>query len=51
MTSRGFVEKDFEVVAALVDRGVAITQEIKKKLGAAAKLKDFRDYLDKEVGA
>ena len=51
MTSRGFVERDFEVVAALVDRGVAITQEIKKRLGPAAKLKDFRDYLDKEVRA
>ena len=51
LTSRGFIEKDFEVVAALVDRGVTITQEIKKKLGAASKLKDFRDYLDKEVRA
>ena len=49
LTSRGFVERDFEVVAALVDRGVTIAQDIKKKLGAAAKLKDFRDYLEKEV--
>ena len=26
LTSRGFVEADFEVVAALVDRGVTIAQ-------------------------
>ena len=50
LTSRGFIEKDFEVVAALVDRGVTITQEIKKRLGKEAKLKDFREYLEKEVG-
>ena len=48
LTSRGFVEKDFEKVAALVDRGVQIALDLKKKTGP--KLKDFRDYLAKEVG-
>lgn len=47
LTSRGFIERDFEKVAALVDRGVAIAQELKKKSGP--KLKDFRDLLNKEV--
>ena len=43
LTSRGFVEKDFEKVAALVDRGVTIAQELKKKTGN--KLADFRQHL------
>jgi hypothetical protein len=47
LTSRGFVEKDFERVAEFVDRAVAIAVELKKKYGP--KLKDFRDALNKEV--
>ncbi|KIY99752.1 glycine hydroxymethyltransferase [Monoraphidium neglectum] len=45
LTSRGFVEKDFEKVAEFVDRAVNIAVALKAKAGA--KLKDFRDYLDK----
>lgn len=47
LTSRGFIEKDFEQVAEFVDRAVNIAAELKKKTGP--KLKDFRDYLNKEV--
>ncbi|KAG1675894.1 hypothetical protein FOA52_001551 [Chlamydomonas sp. UWO 241] len=49
LTSRGFIETDFEKVAGFVDRGVTITQNIKAKLGAKAKLADFRDYVNAEV--
>ncbi len=49
LTSRGFIEKDFEAVAALVDRGVTIAQKLKNDKAYGPKLKDFRDGLDKEV--
>jgi glycine hydroxymethyltransferase len=45
LTSRGFVESDFEQVAEFVDRAVSIAADIKKKSGP--KLKDFREYLEK----
>jgi glycine hydroxymethyltransferase len=44
LTSRGFVEADFEQVAEFVHRGVAIAQTLKKAPGLA-KLKDFRESL------
>jgi len=47
LTSRGFVESDFEQVAEFVDRAVMITSEIKAKTGP--KLKDFRAYVNSEV--
>lgn len=45
LTSRGFVEADFDRVAEYVDRGVQIAQDVKKKTN---KLKDFKDLLEKE---
>lgn len=47
LTSRGFVEADFEKVAEFVDRGVEIAKEIKKASGP--KLKDFRELVDSNV--
>ncbi|WIA20010.1 hypothetical protein OEZ85_005881 [Tetradesmus obliquus] len=57
LTSRGFVQKDFDKVAefvdrakdfdkvaVFVDRAVTIAVDLKKKTGP--KLKDFRDYLN-----
>jgi glycine hydroxymethyltransferase len=43
MTSRGFVEADFEKVVDLIDEAVAIAVEVK---GRTKKLKDFGDLLD-----
>jgi glycine hydroxymethyltransferase len=43
LTSRGFVEADFETVAEFVDRGVQIAKMVKDTAGG--KLKDFRDAL------
>eukprot|EP00013_Stygamoeba_regulata_P028642 CAMPEP_0177663814 /NCGR_PEP_ID=MMETSP0447-20121125/20129_1 /TAXON_ID=0 /ORGANISM="Stygamoeba regulata, Strain BSH-02190019" /LENGTH=452 /DNA_ID=CAMNT_0019169681 /DNA_START=20 /DNA_END=1378 /DNA_ORIENTATION=+ len=44
LTTRGFVEKDFETVATLLDKGVKIALEIQEKSGKA--LKDFVKALD-----
>jgi glycine hydroxymethyltransferase len=44
LTTRGFVEADFEKVAEYVDRAVKIAVAIKTKTGG--KLKDFRAFLD-----
>lgn len=49
LTSRGFIEPDFEQVADFVDRGVKIAAEIKASSGP--KLKDFREALEKEEPA
>lgn len=43
LTSRGFVERDFDQVAEFVHRGVEIAKALKAKTGS--KLKDFREYL------
>eukprot|EP00877_Chromochloris_zofingiensis_P013818 jgi/Chrzof1/8690/Cz03g20190.t1 len=48
LTSRGFVEKDFEQVAEFVHRAVQITVDLKPKVGGK-KIKDFKDYLDKNT--
>jgi len=45
MTSRGLVEKDFEQIAAFVDRGIKIAVEI-KKAHPEHKLKDFKDHVN-----
>lgn len=42
LTSRQFKEKDFEHVVTLIDKAVAITQEVKAKTGT---LKEFKQYL------
>jgi glycine hydroxymethyltransferase len=49
LTSRGFVEADFDHVAELFSRGVAIAQDVKKQTGN--KLKDFKDHLEKDTPA
>ncbi|PSC74475.1 serine hydroxymethyltransferase [Micractinium conductrix] len=49
LTSRGFVERDFEQVAEFVDRSVKIAADLKKASGL--KLKDFRELLEKEEPA
>lgn len=45
LTSRGFLEKDFEQVAEFVDRSVKIAHAVKQKTG---KLQSFRDSLINE---
>lgn len=47
LTTRGFLEKDFDKVAEFVNRAVEIAKDLKQKHGP--KLKDFKDYLEKEV--
>lgn len=47
LTSRGFIEKDFQQVADFVDQAVKIALAVKSK---TSKLKDFKDHLNKEVG-
>ncbi|GFR45971.1 hypothetical protein Agub_g7443, partial [Astrephomene gubernaculifera] len=46
LTSRGFVESDFDQVAEFVDRAVTIAVGLKKQF---PKLKEFREALSKEV--
>ena len=43
LTSRGFVEEDFDMVAEFVDKAVKIAQDLKKQTGP--KLKDFKEAL------
>jgi len=45
LTSRGFVEADFEKVAEFVDKAVNIAVDLKQKAGP--KLKDFKEYVNK----
>ena len=47
LTSRGFVEADFENVAEFVHRGVQIAKQLKES-NPKAKLKDFREHLIKD---
>lgn len=47
LTSRGFIEKDFDKVAEFVDRAVQIAVAVKAKSGG--KLKDFKAALDSQV--
>eukprot|EP00210_Caulerpa_lentillifera_P009090 g8671.t1 len=48
LTTRGFLEQDFEKVAEFVDRGVMITKDLaeKAKKAIGPKVKDFKQYLD-----
>ena len=46
MTTRGMVEADFVRVADLIDKGVKIAIDVKKKT-EGGKLKDFKEYLEK----
>lgn len=43
LTTRGFVERDFEKVVELFDRAVGISQKVKAQ---TSKLADFRTFLD-----
>lgn len=47
LTSRGFVESDFEMVAEFVDRAVQIAQKVQSEAGP--KRKDFMDKLEQGV--
>eukprot|EP00128_Syssomonas_multiformis_P009631 Colp12_sorted_trinity150504_noHs@3734 len=44
LTSRGFVERDFEKVAEFIDRGITISAEAKKVAGP--KVVDFKKLID-----
>ncbi|XP_057364901.1 serine hydroxymethyltransferase, mitochondrial-like [Daphnia carinata] len=43
LTSRGFVEKDFEQMVEFFHRAIQIASEVKQK---TSKLKDYKDYLE-----
>eukprot|EP00208_Stichococcus_sp_RCC1054_P002097 CAMPEP_0206146894 /NCGR_PEP_ID=MMETSP1473-20131121/31723_1 /ASSEMBLY_ACC=CAM_ASM_001109 /TAXON_ID=1461547 /ORGANISM="Stichococcus sp, Strain RCC1054" /LENGTH=526 /DNA_ID=CAMNT_0053543619 /DNA_START=223 /DNA_END=1803 /DNA_ORIENTATION=+ len=49
LTSRGFVESDFDQVADFVHRGVEIAKQLKEESGP--KLKDFRAHLENKIPA
>jgi glycine hydroxymethyltransferase len=44
MTSRGFVESDFEQVADFIDRAIELGVEIQKQSGP--KLSDFNSWIE-----
>lgn len=48
LTTRGFLEQDFEKVAEFIDRGVMIAKDLKEKANAklGPKVKDFKQYLE-----
>eukprot|EP01098_Paradermamoeba_levis_P005664 TRINITY_DN237_c0_g1_i1.p1 TRINITY_DN237_c0_g1~~TRINITY_DN237_c0_g1_i1.p1 ORF type:complete len:497 (+),score=180.78 TRINITY_DN237_c0_g1_i1:69-1559(+) len=46
LTTRGFTEKDFSVVANFIHQGLKITSDITKKGSNNNKLKDFKDYVN-----
>lgn len=48
LTTRGFLEQDFEKVAEFIDRGVNIAKDLKSKADKAVgtKVKDFNTYLE-----
>ncbi len=46
LTSRGFVESDFEKVVDLIDEAVGIAQDVKNQ---TKKLKDYNDCLNHDV--
>lgn len=51
LTTRGFDEADFELVADFLHRGVQIAQELKASTPAPAKMKEFRAHLAEQVAA
>lgn len=48
LTTRGFVEADFKRVADLIHKAVIIAKDCHSKLPAGSKLKDFKEYVEKE---
>lgn len=47
ITTRGMVEEDMDRIVEFVDQGVQIAKRIQSQLGEAKKMKDFKEYLDK----
>ncbi|XP_062914751.1 serine hydroxymethyltransferase, cytosolic isoform X2 [Mobula hypostoma] len=45
LTSRGLLEEDFRMVAAFIHRGIEITLEIQRDVGAKAPLKEFKEKM------
>lgn len=41
LTTRGLIEKDFEQVARLIDRGIQLSITLKNDMGKGKKIKDF----------
>jgi hypothetical protein len=48
LTSRGFIESDFEQVAELVHRGIQIAKTLKGKSGARQLLPSLLSFLPRE---
>jgi glycine hydroxymethyltransferase len=48
LTTRGFVESDFQRVAELIHRAVLIAKDCQSKLPAGSKLKEYKEYVEKE---
>jgi len=48
LTSRGFMEEDFQQVAKFLDQGVKITQSLKESC-PGKKLKDFKSYVNGDM--
>lgn len=47
LTTRGFVEQDFDQVAEFVDRAVDIAKKVKSQAGP--KVADFKNYIDQNI--
>ncbi|KAM9695521.1 serine hydroxymethyltransferase, cytosolic [Trichechus inunguis] len=45
LTSRGLLEKEFQQVAHFIHRGIELTLQIQKDIGAKATLKEFKEKL------
>ncbi|XP_060696783.1 serine hydroxymethyltransferase, cytosolic isoform X2 [Hemiscyllium ocellatum] len=45
LTSRGFQEEHFRTVAAFIHRGIQLTLEIQRDIGAKASLKEFKERM------
>ncbi|XP_072917056.1 serine hydroxymethyltransferase, cytosolic [Hemitrygon akajei] len=45
LTSRGLLEEDFRMVADFIHRGIEITLEIQRDIGAKAPLKEFKEKM------
>uniref|UniRef100_A0ABI7XTY9 Serine hydroxymethyltransferase n=1 Tax=Felis catus TaxID=9685 RepID=A0ABI7XTY9_FELCA len=45
LTSRGFLEKEFQKVAQFIHRGIELTLQIQDDVGARATLKEFKEKL------
>ena len=47
LTTRGFVEQDFDKVAEFVDKAVEVAKKVKSQCGP--KVADFKNYLEKTI--